>query len=137
MDKLIITDFTMDTSNYFYRNVIFSKQGDQIALIDINNPKNEGQVLEPWLGLVLQLANGQHTIDELYYYLADKYIDARPENLDKTINSIIDRLVNLNFVVLTKEPTELPYYLSQPIELLDVEKAKRLLGQDQRKHNKS
>lgn len=127
----------METSNYFYRNVIFSKQGEQISLVDIYNPENKRQELEPWLGLVLQLANGQHTIDELCHFLADKYLDTPPENLDKTIHSVINRLVNLNFVVLTKEPTELPYYLSLPIELLDVEKAKKLLGHDQQKHIKS
>jgi len=126
----------MDTSNYFYRNTVFSKEENKVSLVDLFNPDNERHELEPWLGLILQLADGQHTIEELHYFLADKYQDTTPENLKKTIHSVIQRLVSLHFVVLTKEPTDLPYYLSLPYELLDIEKAKKLLEQDQIKNNK-
>ncbi|RLD28028.1 MAG: hypothetical protein DRI70_04030 [Bacteroidetes bacterium] len=122
----------MDTSKYFYRNVIFSKKGNQISLIDINNPDNEKQALEPWFGVVLQLADGQHTIDELFSLLSTKFKGTPPVNLKKTIHSVIERLTKSNLIVLTKKKTELPYYLSRPYEYLDVEKAKELLKKDRK-----
>ncbi len=120
----------MDASQYFYRNVIFSKEGNTISLIDIYNPDNKGQVLESWLGLVLHLADGQHTIDQLFQYLSNKYNGAPPANLEQTIHSVVGRLAESKFIMLTKEATELPYYLSYPYEQLDIEKAKKLLKQD-------
>ncbi len=120
----------MDTSQYFYRNVIISKEGEKVSLIDIYNPDNKGQALESWFGLVLQLADGQHSIEELFQYLSSKYNSVPPANLEQTIHSVIERLVKLKFIVLTKEVTELPYYLSLPYEQLDIEKAKNTLEQD-------
>lgn len=122
----------MDTSKYFYRNVIFSKKENQISLIDINNPDNERQTLESWFGVVLQLADGQHTIDELYSLLSNKYKGASPANLKETIHSVIERLAKSNLIMLTDKVTELPYYLSRPYEYLDIEKAKKLLKEDRK-----
>ena len=123
----------MDTTKYFYRNVIFSKKDKKVLLVDIHNPEKNNQELEPWFGLVLQLADGQHTIDELFNLLTNKYSGTPPENLKKTIHSVIERLSNSNLIVLTESITELPYYLSQPIEYLDLEKAKELLEKDRKK----
>ena len=120
----------MDTLQYFYRNVIFSKEGNTISLIDIYNPDNKKQVLESWFGLILQLADGQHTIDQLLQYLSNKYNGAPPANLEQTIHSVVERLAKSKFIMLTKKETELPYYLSCPYEQLDIEKAKKLLEQD-------
>lgn len=122
----------MDTSKYFYRNVIFSKTGNQISLLDINNPDKEKKALEPWFGVVLQLADGQHTIDEFFSLLSTKYNGVPPANLKETIHSVIERLVKTNLIVLTKNPTELPYYLSRPYEYLDIEKARKLLKNDRK-----
>jgi len=120
----------MDTSQYFYRNVIISKEGEKVSLIDIYNPDIKGQALESWFGLVLQLADGQHTIEELFQYLSSKYNSVPPANLEQTIHSVIERLAILKFIVLIKEVTELPYYLSLPYEQLDIEKAKNTLEKD-------
>lgn len=120
----------MDASQYFYRNVIFSKEGNTISLIDIYNPNNERKVLESWFGLVLQLADGQHTIDQLLQYLSSRYNGGPPANLEQTIHSVVERLSESKFIMLTKEATELPYYLASPYEQLDIEKAKKLLEQD-------
>ncbi len=122
----------MDTSKYFYRNVIFSKIKNQVSLIDIHNPDNEKQVLEPWFGVVVQLADGQHTIDELFSLLSEKYKGDPPANLKKTIHSVIERLVKSNLIMLTDKATELPYYLSRAYEHLDIEKAKKLLKEDRK-----
>ena len=120
----------MDTSQYFYRNVIFSKNGSTISLVDIFNPEDEGQVLESWFGVVLQLADGQHTIQELFEYLSSKYNGAPPPNLEETIHSVVERLTQSKFIVLTKDSVELPYYLSLPAEQLDIERARRMIEED-------
>ena len=120
----------MDTSQYFYRNVILSLVDNKVSLIDINNPDQKGQALDPWFGLVLQYANGHRTIEALYQDLSGRYDGSPPANLEATIHSVVDRLVDLRFIVLTKEATDLPYYLSLPYEQLDIEKAKKLLKED-------
>ena len=120
----------MDTTQYFYRNIIFSKRGNAISLIDINDPDKGGQILESWFGVVIQLADGQHTIDELIKNFLAKYKGNPPSNLKQTILSVIERLADSNFIVLTKESTKLPYYLSLPYEDLDIEKAKQILAKD-------
>ena len=104
----------MNTSLYAYRNVIFSKQKNEISLIDIDNPDQKGEVLEPWLAIVLQLADGQHTIQQIIGYLANTYKGSPPSNLNDTVISVTERLVDLKFLVLTEKPTELPYYLFNP-----------------------
>ncbi|RLD20937.1 MAG: hypothetical protein DRI69_05250 [Bacteroidetes bacterium] len=121
----------MDTTQYFYRNVIYSKQGNTISIIDIHNPDNERQELEAWFGLVVHLGDGQHSIDQLIEFLSTQYKGSPPGNLEQTIHSVVERLADSKFIVLTKEQTELPYYLSLPYEQLDVEKAMNLLAQDE------
>lgn len=121
----------MNTKQYFYRNVMFSKSGGQITLVDIFNPDAVGETLDPWFGMVLQLADGQHTIEELTQYMATQYNGAPPHNLQETINSVVERLTESKLIVLTDVATELPYYLSAPCEHLDLDQAKKLLEQDQ------
>ena len=77
-----------------------------------------------------------HTIDQLFQFLSTQYKEAPPANLEQTIHSVIERLADARFIVLTKEPTELPYYLSLPYEQLDIEKAMNLLAQDEAQFGK-
>lgn len=119
----------MDSSQFFYRNVAFSKQGKTIALADIENPEAKGEVLEPWFAAVLQLADGKHTVEQLIDFMAAQYNGNPPSNLKQTIQSVVERLVESKFVVLVEKEVELPYYLSAPVEMLDIEKAKELLLQ--------
>jgi hypothetical protein len=120
----------MDTSQFFYRNAIFSKQGKSIFLIDFDNPDKKQQELEPWFGMVFQLADGQHTLEQLYQYIAMQYNGDTPQNLSDTLKSVVDRMIEGKLIVLTKEATALPYYLSMPYEMLDIEKAKKELSKD-------
>lgn len=126
----------METSQYFYRNVIFSKQGDTILLVDLHQPERNKEKLDSWFGIVLQLADGQHTLDQLHHYISTLYNGAPPDNLQKTLHSVVQLMSNSMLIVLTDEKTELPYYLSMPYEMLDVEKAKKLLKEDENKFNK-
>jgi hypothetical protein len=120
----------MDTSQYFYRNVILSKVDNKVSLIDIHNPDQKGPALDPWFGLVLQYADGHRTIEMLYQDLSGRYDGSPPANLEATIHSVVDRLADLRFIVLTKKATDLPYYLSLPFEQMDIEKAKKSLIED-------
>lgn len=119
---------------YFYRNVIYSKVANTISIIDLDDPDKERKDLEPWFGIIFQLADGQHTVEELYNLLARKYTEGPPKDLLKTVVSVVDRMVELNIVVVTDVKTELPYYLSMPYEMMDVDKAKQLLAEDEANH---
>lgn len=109
---------------------MFSKQGKTISLIDIKNPEDKKETLDPWFGMALQLADGQHTVDQLIQYVSTQYNGAPPENLSDTIQSVIERLVQSKLIVLTEKAIQLPYYLSLPYELLDIEKVKQEIALD-------
>lgn len=125
----------MEDLTYFYRNVTFSKSGGKVYLIDIFKPDEDREELEGWLGLVLLMADGQHTVVELVDYLATKYTDGAPPNLKDTIESVVKRMAENKFIMLSDIKTELPYYLSLPYEQLDLEKAKKLLTADRKSAN--
>ena len=122
----------MDTKQYFYRNVIFSKQGQTISIVDIHDPKNDKEALDPWFGMVLQLADGQHTIEQLCQFMGTQYKGMPPPNLEQTLHSVVERMAQNRIIMLTEKPTELPYYLSMPYELLDIEKAKAAIAEDKK-----
>jgi ABC-type transport system substrate-binding protein len=119
----------LNKSQYFYRTVIFSRQGDQVALADIENPELKKE-LEPWFAVVISLADGKHTLQELLDYLAASYHGAAPPDLEKTVDSVIERLGEGKLIQTSDKPVELPYYLDYPIEEMDVEKAKKLIAED-------
>ena len=127
----------MNTKQYFYRNVIFSKQGNTISMIDIHYPEKNKEKLDTWFGMVLQLADGQHTLDQLYQYISTLYNGSPPENLKETLHSVVLLMTNSKLIVLTKNKTELPYYLSLPYEMLDIEKAKNLFKEDQDRYSEN
>lgn len=118
----------MDNTKYFYRNVIFSSNDNHISLVDINNP-DRVTALDDWLGMVVSLADGQHTIKQMIDYISKQYREA-PANLEETLHSVIERLEEGKIIQLSKMAVSLPYYLTLPIEKLDVEKAKKLIVDD-------
>jgi hypothetical protein len=118
----------MDNSQFFYRNVIFTRSNDQISLVDINYP-DKVMPLDKWLGTVVSLADGQHTVQQLIDYLSKQYPVA-PENLEETLHSVIKRLEEDSIIQLSKRFVSLPYYLILPLEELDIEKAKKMIAED-------
>ena len=122
----------ISTGQYFYRNNAYTRltggEGE-VALVDKRNP-NETVKLEPWLATVFLLADGQHTIDELIDYLRSQYEAQPPEELELTILSVVERLVESSTVQLSKTAHEMPYHLARPIEELDPDEARRLLEED-------
>ncbi len=123
----------MDNSQYFYRSAIFTRKNGQVALADINQPDSITP-LDEWLGIVVSLADGKHTIQELMDYLKMHYkYEEVPENLEDTLHSVIDRLKDGNIIQLSEKEVNLPYYLASPIEELDIDKAKSLISADRYK----
>lgn len=122
----------IDTGQYFYRNNAYTRLtgGDgEVALVDKRNP-NETVKLEPWLATVFLLADGQHTIDELIHYMRSQYGEQPPEELERTILSVVERLVESSTVQLSETSREMPYHLARPIEELDPNEARSYLQED-------
>ena len=115
----------MDKSKYFCRMIAFSSQKDEVTLVDLNNPDKNRHSLEPWLGLIYSLADGQHSLQQLIEYLTGLYNGTPPGELEKTVDSVIQRLTELGVVKLIDQPVTLPYFLSLPVEQLDLEEAKQ------------
>jgi len=114
---------------YAYRTIVYTKNNDSISLID----KHEGGAeipLDPWLGTVVMLADGQHTIQELIDNLGNKYPNGVPANFENTINSVIKRLLDSGVIKISAEPVDLVYYLSIPWEEQDQQKSKKLMEID-------
>jgi hypothetical protein len=118
----------LDKSHYFYRTVIFTRKAGIVALADISNP-TETTALEEWFGVVISLADGKHTLQELTDFMAKQY-QQKPERLDDTLESVIERLVESKMLKLSTQAVELPYYLAAPIEQLDIDKARKLIIED-------
>lgn len=119
----------IDRSHYFYRTVIFSRHGQQVALANIDNP-TQTSPLDPWLGNVVSLADGSHTVAELIAYLARHYPAGAPSNLEDTVMSVLERLLEGKLVAMSEGKVLLPYYLAEPIENLDLDKARQLIRED-------
>ncbi len=125
----------MDNAQYFYRSAIFTRKNGIVALADINQPDSITP-LDEWLGIVVSLADGKHTIQELIDYLRMHYkYEEVPENLEDTLHSVINRLKDGNIIQLSEKEVDLPYYLASPIEELDIEKAKSLISADRYKQH--
>ena len=120
----------MDKSQYFYRIAFFSMQEDKVSLLEANDLSAKTPPLDPWLGVVVSLADGQHTIQQLIENLAGQYHGAPPQELERTIESVIERLTETEVLKLADQAVVLPYYLSLPTEKLDMEMARRLMTDD-------
>lgn len=118
----------LNKAKYFYRTVIFTRKAGIVALANIDNPL-ETTALEQWLGVVISLADGKHTLSQLLDYVGSQYQQV-PPNLEDTIESVIERLTESKMLQLSEQAVDLPYYLSAPIEQLDIEKAKKLIKED-------
>ncbi|MEH6529015.1 MAG: hypothetical protein V7718_03630 [Porticoccus sp.] len=118
----------MDNTQFFYRTAIFTRKDNQVALADIYQPETSSP-LDDWMGIVVSLADGKHTIQELVGYLSNRYQQA-PANLEETLHSVIERLLEGKIIQLSEDAVELPYYLASPIEELDIEKAISLIQED-------
>ena len=99
-------------------------------LVDLHNPEKEEPPLESWLGLVVSLADGQHTLQQLLDYMTEHYAGKSPENLEQTIESVLGRLTETEVIKLADEAFSLPYYLSRSADKLNIDMAKQAMSDD-------
>jgi len=118
----------LEKSQFFYRTVVFTRKAGKIALVDIYEPEKTTEV-EEWLGIVLSLADGRHTLQQLIDFMSKQYPQT-PARLEDTLESVIERLLEGKMIKLSDAGVELPYYLAAPIEQLDIEKARKLIKED-------
>ncbi|MFL0797777.1 MAG: hypothetical protein K6L73_09855 [Cellvibrionaceae bacterium] len=118
----------IDNTQFFYRTVVFTRKDGQVALADIHEPANTTP-LDEWLGIVVSLADGRHTLEQLLEYLSSRY-PMPPNNLQETVNSVVERLLEGKLIQLSDKPVELPYYLAEPVEELNLKEAQRLVKED-------
>jgi hypothetical protein len=118
----------MNNEQYFYRTAIFTRWDNQIALVDINQP-DRVTPLDDWLGTVVSLADGHHRIQQLIDYVGSQYTES-PANLQQTLHSVIERLLEGNLIGLSDSAVTLPYYLAEPIENLDLKVARTQIEED-------
>ena len=121
-----IGNLVLNRAQYFYRIAVFTRENDQVIVLDLHNPQMSTP-LDEWLGTVVSLADGQHTVADLIAYIGSQYPAGPPEELGRTLESIVDRLVEANAIRLGDEPVDLPYYLALPACDQDVKKAKELM----------
>lgn len=119
----------MDKSSYFYRTLVYKKEDDKILLID-KEKLDKTIPLDPWLGLVVSLADGQHTIEQLTEHIKNQYKDAPPINLKETVESVLERLIESKAIALSDSPYKLPYYLAVPQEEQNPAAAIEMMIQD-------
>lgn len=119
----------MDKSQYFYRTVLFTRQQSQTLLLDANDLKTTTE-LEPWLGTAISLADGMHTVQQFIDYMASQYVGTPPEDLEKTIDSVFERLMEKEAIKLSPMPVGLPDYLVLPAEEQDLQEAKKQMLKD-------
>ncbi len=122
----------IDPGHYFCRNNAYTRLtggNGEIALVDKRDPQ-QTVTLEPWLATVFLLADGQHTINELIVYLEEQYRGEPPDELESTVLSVTERLVDSGTVSLSKDPLQPAYHLARPIEELDPDEARRFLQED-------
>ena len=119
----------VDKSSYFYRMLMYKREGDKVFLID-KEKLDETIPLDPWLGVVVSLADGQHSIEQLIDYLGHQYKDTPPDKLEETIESVLGRLLESKAIALSDTPYRLPYYLAVPQEEQNQVAAMEMMVQD-------
>jgi hypothetical protein len=119
----------LNHSHYFSRTTVYRVAGDTVSLIDVHD-NNAVTPLDPWMGAVIALADGQHTVAQLMQHMAGQYPNGAPANLAETIGSVIQRLSDSGALKLTPEAVTLPYYLAMPLDAQEPKLATELMVND-------
>lgn len=119
----------MDHNHYIKRTTVYKMDKDVVSLVDVHD-NNTVTPLDPWMGVVVSLADGQHTVNQLVDHISSQYPDGAPDKLTETIESVIKRLTETQVIELTPKPSTLPYYLSIPMDDQEPKKATELMVND-------
>ena len=119
----------MNKNLYFYRIAVYTHyQGDTSLVVVQDN--NRLYPLDEWLGTIINLADGRHTVTDFISYIGRQYPAGPPDNFEDHVEEMFQHLIDIQALRLASEPVELPYYLAMPAEQQDVEKAKALMIED-------
>lgn len=89
-----------EKNHYFLRAASWMWVSEsQIIAIDQHNPRVI--TMDPWAQLIFLAAEGQKTIEEYVYSMAEQYIGKVPAKLDETIINEIQTLVKERMIVLS------------------------------------
>lgn len=113
---------------YFSRAARFDRVGDKIVAVDPNAPRMI--TMDPWPELVFQMADGQHTVDQLRADLVSKYDKGAPAGLNEQVASIVRDLERERLIRLHAQPTTLQFYLAKPVAEQDPEEARKAMERD-------
>jgi hypothetical protein len=119
----------LEHAHYFKRNTVYKVEEDIISVVDVQD-NNALTPLDPWMAMVVSLADGQHTIEQLIQHMTGQYPNGSPDNLVETIESVISRLTESEIIELTARPSLLPYYLRIPIDEQDPKQATEMMIND-------
>lgn len=119
----------MNYQHYFKRTTVYKVEGNTVSLVDVHE-NNTITPIDPWMGAIVTLADGEHTVGQLIQHMAGQYPDGAPDNLADTIESVIKRLSDVGVIELTEQPTTLPYYLNLPLDEQDPKLATELMIND-------
>lgn len=120
---------TLDHTHYFARTTVHRIGGEGVALVDVHD-HNAITPLDPWMGAVIALADGQHTIAQLLHHMAGHYPHGAPATLGATIESVLQRLGESGALRVTPAPVTLPYYLALPLDAQEPKLATELMLND-------
>lgn len=62
----------MDKSHYFYRCALLQREGEKVSLIDPFD-QSIATELDPWFAMLVSLADGKHSLQELIHFIAERY----------------------------------------------------------------
>jgi hypothetical protein len=119
----------LDHTHYFKRTTVYKIEDSTVSLVDVHD-NNTITPLDPWMGAVIALADGQHSVAQLVQHMAGQYPEGAPDNLAATIESVIKRLTDSGVLALTPAPVTLPYYLNMPLDAQEPKLATELMIND-------
>jgi hypothetical protein len=103
----------------------------RINIVDI---QNRGTItLDSWQTLVFHEADGNKTVEELFFWLVSQYSDKQeiPQNLEEIILTALKQLIEqMKVVELWTQKNDLAYYFELPTDEQDEHETLRFMKED-------
>lgn len=119
----------MNESKYFFRKIAYIQNGQEVSLVTGFEPI-ETSPMEPWMSLVFLMADGVHTVEQMHQNLTLRYQGNIPSDYQKTVNSVLNRLLESEAIGLCDEAMNLPPYLKTSFDKQDQKKSMKMMLKD-------
>ncbi len=113
---------------YFRRIARFDLVDERVVVFDAKQPRVI--TLDAWPELVFQMADGEHTIQQMIEHLGEQYEDGVPVGLSDQIIATVKQLIDEGILELASGSQVLPSYLSIPVSEQNPEKEKAAMIRD-------